>query len=87
MFVNDMIDRIIAALNWVELHPTPTNFINLRKMLNNQLRQAIDEYVAEELAKALLQMTPSGIGTVSKADPVVEGQPSNNKVSFQEETR
>ena len=86
MHVNDLIDKIISKINWLEAHPTPINFIEMRNLLNHELRQAIDSYVADELAKTLLQLAPSGIGTVNKADPVVEGQSNNNKVSSQEET-
>ena len=58
MYVNDLIDRIIHKINWLEAHPTPTNFIDLRNTLNHQLRQAIDDYVNEEMAKAIMQVAP-----------------------------
>jgi len=66
MYVNDLIDRIISEINWLEVHPTPINFIALRNRLNHQLRQAIDDYVAEELAIAIGQLAAVDIQILNR---------------------
>jgi hypothetical protein len=53
--VNEAIDHITKLLSWAELYPTPQSFIEIRKYLNQELRQAIVDYAAEELAKGLVQ--------------------------------
>jgi hypothetical protein len=32
-----LIDKIIHRINWLEGHPTPSNFIDLRNLINHQL--------------------------------------------------
>jgi hypothetical protein len=72
---DEIIERAIAAVNWVELHPSPQNFINLRQMLNVQLREAVAETVADETAKALTQALPVDLPTPEEEieEPVTDG--------------
>ena len=71
---DEIIDRAITAVNWVELHPSSQNFISLRVMLNVQLRDAIAENAAEELARALTQVLPVDLATPEEIDEPITDQ-------------
>jgi hypothetical protein len=50
---NDLIDSIVDAIDYVEVAMDMQGLIKARRLLNNDLRQAIDLYVQEEVTKAL----------------------------------
>lgn len=50
---NDLIDSIVDAIDYAEIARDAQGLIKARKLLNNDLRQAIDAYVQEEVSKAL----------------------------------
>jgi HD superfamily phosphohydrolase YqeK len=50
---NDLIDSIVDAIDYVEIAKDFYGLIKARRLLNNDLRQAIDIYVQEEVAKAV----------------------------------
>jgi hypothetical protein len=52
---NDLIDRIVDALDYAELANDAQGLIQARRLLNNELRQAIDQYVLGEISKAFNQ--------------------------------
>ena len=52
---NDIIDTIVDAIDYAEIARDMQGLIKARRLLNNDLRQAIDEYVQYEVAKALEQ--------------------------------
>jgi hypothetical protein len=56
---NDLIDSIVDAIDYVEIARDLQGLIKARRLLNNDLRQAIDVYVQNEVAKALQK--PSSI--------------------------
>lgn len=52
---NDLIDSIVDAIDYVEIARDIQGLIKARRLLNNDLRQAIDMYVQDEIAKAVQQ--------------------------------
>lgn len=50
---NDLIDTIVDAIDYVEIAKDLQGLIKARRLLNNDLRQAIDGYVQDEVARAL----------------------------------
>ena len=50
---NDLIDSIVDAIDYVEIARDMQGLIKARRLLNNDLRQAIDIYVHDEIVKAL----------------------------------
>jgi HD superfamily phosphohydrolase YqeK len=50
---NDLIDSIVDAIDYVEIAKDFYGLVKARRLLNNDLRQAIDIYVQEEVAKAM----------------------------------
>lgn len=50
---NDLIDSIVDAIDYVEIARDIQGLIKARRLLNNDLRQAIDMYVQAEIAKAI----------------------------------
>ncbi len=58
---NDLIDSIVDAIDYAEIAKDEQGLLKARRLLNNDLRQAIDTYVRDEIAKALHQPArPSG---------------------------
>lgn len=56
---NDLIDTIVDAIDYAELAKDSQGLIKARRLLNNDLRQAIDVYVQGEVSKALQPRTAS----------------------------
>ncbi len=52
---NDVIDNIIDAIDYAELAKDAQGLVKARRLLNNDLRQAIDGYVQAELARMRAQ--------------------------------
>lgn len=50
---NDLIDSIVDAIDYAELARDTQGLVKARRLLNNDLRQAIDVYVQDEVTKAL----------------------------------
>jgi hypothetical protein len=50
---NDLIDTIVDAIDYAEIAKDAQGLIKARRLLNNDLRQAIDVYVQVEVRKAL----------------------------------
>jgi hypothetical protein len=50
---NDLIDSIVDAIDYAELARDAQGLVKARRLLNNDLRQAIDVYVQDEVTKAL----------------------------------
>ena len=50
---NDLIDTIVDAIDYTEITRDMQGLLKARRLLNNDLRQAIDLYVQDEIAKAL----------------------------------
>ena len=50
---NDLIDSIVDAIDYVEIARDMQGLNKARRLLNNDLRQAIDMYVQDEIVKAL----------------------------------
>lgn len=50
---NDLIDAIVDAIDYAELAKDSKGLLKARRLLNNDLRQAIDIYVHEEVNRAL----------------------------------
>jgi HD superfamily phosphohydrolase YqeK len=50
---NDLIDTIVDAIDYAEITRDAQGLIKARRLLNNDLRQAIDVYVQDEVQKAL----------------------------------
>jgi hypothetical protein len=46
--INILIDRIVELINRGEIFKSPEEFIEARRLLNNELRQALDELPAPE---------------------------------------
>jgi hypothetical protein len=56
---NDLIDTIVDAIDYAEVAQDLQGLIKARRLLNNDLRQAIDVYVQDELARVLEKSTAS----------------------------
>ncbi len=50
---NELIDTIVDAIDYAEIARDSQGLTKARRLLNNDLRQAIDTYVQEEVARAL----------------------------------
>lgn len=50
---NDLIDTIVDAIDYAEIAKDTQGLIKARRLLNNDLRQAIDVYIQYEVNKAL----------------------------------
>jgi HD superfamily phosphohydrolase YqeK len=50
---NDLIDTIVDAIDYAEIAKDTQGLIKARRLLNNDLRQAIDVYIQYEVSKAL----------------------------------
>lgn len=50
---NDLIDTIVDAIDYAEIAKDLQGLNKARRLLNNDLRQAIDYYVKYEVAKAM----------------------------------
>jgi HD superfamily phosphohydrolase YqeK len=50
---NDLIDTIVDAMDYVEVTRDFQGLVKARRLLNNDLRQAIDLYVQDEVTKAI----------------------------------
>jgi hypothetical protein len=50
---NDLIDSIVDAIDYAEIAKDAQGLNKARRLLNNDLRQAIDVYVQDEVTKAL----------------------------------
>lgn len=50
---NDLIDTIVDAIDYAEMACDTQGLNRARRLLNNDLRQAIDVYVEYEIARAL----------------------------------
>jgi hypothetical protein len=49
---NDLIDAIVDAIDYAEVAHDVQGLDRARRLLNNELRQAIDVYVQRELEKS-----------------------------------
>jgi len=58
---NDIIDAIVDAINYAEVAKDTQGLVKARRLLNNDLRQAIDIYVQEELNKISAEQKEGGI--------------------------
>jgi len=58
---NDIIDAIVDAINYAEVAKDTQGLVKARRLLNNDLRQAIDIYVQEELNKISAKQKEGGI--------------------------
>jgi hypothetical protein len=50
---NDLIDTIVDAIDYAEIAHDLQGLIKARRLLNNDLRQAIDMYVQIEVSRAV----------------------------------
>ncbi len=50
---NDLIDSIVDAIDYAEIARDAQGLNKARRLLNNDLRQAIDVYIQDEVTKAL----------------------------------
>jgi HD superfamily phosphohydrolase YqeK len=50
---NDLIDTIVDAIDYAEIARDNQGLIKARRLLNNDLRQAIDDYIQVEVEKVL----------------------------------
>jgi hypothetical protein len=50
---NELIDSIVDAIDYAEIAKDVQGLIKARRLLNNDLRQAIDLYAQGEVSKAL----------------------------------
>ncbi len=55
---NDLIDTIVDAIDYAEIARDNQGLIKARRLLNNDLRQAIDNYIQEEVQKVLQPSQP-----------------------------
>lgn len=69
---NDLIDSIVDAIDYAEIANDSQGLIKARRLLNNDLRQAIDQYVQGEVNRALGK---PGVRRQSPAKSLVSRQP------------
>ncbi len=50
---NDLIDAIVDAIDYAEVARDSQGLIKARRLLNNDLRQAIDVYIQDEVTREL----------------------------------
>ncbi len=53
---NATIDRLVNLVDWAEMYPNAQSFMELRRVLNNELRQDIDRFLDETVAKKLREI-------------------------------
>ncbi len=58
---NDLIDTIVDAIDYAEVARDNQGLIKARRLLNNDLRQAIDNYIQIEVEKVLHLSQPEDI--------------------------
>ena len=60
---NDLIDTIVDAIDYAEIAHDLQGLIKARRLLNNDLRQAIDMYVQGEVSRAVegLELIPETV--------------------------
>lgn len=59
---NDLIDTIVDAIDYAETARDAQGLIKARRLLNNDLRQAIDLFVQDEVIRVLKKGQP-GLGS------------------------
>ena len=59
---NDLIDSIVDAIDYAEIAHDTQGLIKARRLLNNDLRQAIDVYIQDEVTRALEKQSFSAEG-------------------------
>lgn len=59
---NDLIDSIVDAIDYAEIAHDTLGLIKARRLLNNDLRQAIDVYIQDEVTRALEKQSFSAEG-------------------------
>lgn len=64
---NDLIDSIVDAIDYAEIARDAQGLIKARRLLNNDLRQAIDLYIQDEVTRALKGSRRSGSQSQSAA--------------------
>lgn len=57
---NDLIDTIVDAIDYAETARDSQGLIKARRLLNNDLRQAIDIYIQDEVTRALGSQKAAG---------------------------
>ncbi len=53
---NALIDRLVKLVDWAEIYPNAQSFMELRRTLNNELRQEIDCFLDQQIAKKLREI-------------------------------
>ncbi len=53
---NALIDRLVQLVDWAEIYPNAQSFMELRRTLNNELRQEIDSFLDQQIAKKLREI-------------------------------
>jgi hypothetical protein len=53
---NAIIDRLVQLVDWAETYNDPASFIEIRRTLNNELRQTIDRFTDEVVARKLREI-------------------------------
>jgi HD superfamily phosphohydrolase YqeK len=56
---NDLIDTIVDAIDYAEIARDNLGLNRARRLLNNDLRQAIDVYIQNQVSKALSGQEPA----------------------------
>lgn len=46
---SEIIRRVLYAIDCAEISPSPEQFTEARRLLNNELQQAMDDFVAERV--------------------------------------
>ncbi len=54
---NDLIDSIVDAIDYAEIAQDTQGLVKARRLLNNDLRQAIDSYIEGEVERTLAEKT------------------------------
>jgi HD superfamily phosphohydrolase YqeK len=66
---NDLIDSIVDAIDYAEMARDTQGLNRARKLLNNDLRQAIDSYVQSQVSKALQLSEPEPAYSLQEGNP------------------
>jgi HD superfamily phosphohydrolase YqeK len=64
---NDLIDSIVDAIDYAEIARDVQGLVKARRLLNNDLRQAIDLYIQDEVSKALREPSVGSRHDLSRA--------------------
>jgi hypothetical protein len=76
---NDLIDSIVDAIDYAEIAHDAQGLMKARRLLNNDLRQAIDLYVQDEVTRAVSRSALRDREAAAKKETAVPAVPREGR--------